>query len=278
MPPLLYILWNPDVVMFRLGGLSVRWYSACWLIGLLLAYLVVKRLYKEQKVNNDLFEPVFIYTFVGVLIGARLGHCLFYEPGYFLSSPVHFIEMIVPARQMADGSWRFTGYEGLSSHGGAIGILTAMVLYSRHYKISLWFVLDTLGIASPLTGCLIRTGNLFNSEIIGKPADLPWAFVFERVDMLPRHPGQLYEALAYLAIFISLWIMHKKCMERVGSGLFFGLCLTLVFTFRFFVEYFKDIQEPFEAGMLLNMGQLLSLPFIMIGLWCMRKRERKIYI
>ena len=275
---LLYILWNPDVEMLHLGSVSIRWYSMCWLIGLLLAYLVVKRLYKEQKVDNDLFEPVFIFTFVGVLIGARLGHCLFYEPDYFLSSFPHVIEMILPIRQMADGSWRFTGYEGLSSHGGIIGILIAMVAYSRHYKISLWFVLDTLGIASPLTGCLIRTGNLFNSEIIGKPADLPWAFVFERVDMLPRHPGQLYEALAYLCIFIVMWIVHRRYLQKVGTGMYFGLCLTLVFTFRFLIEFTKDIQEPFEAGMLLNMGQLLSIPFIIIGLLCMTRRGRTIYI
>ena len=275
---LLYILWNPDVEMFRLGSLSIRWYSMCWLVGLLLAYLVVKRLYKEQKVDNDLFEPVFIYTFIGVLIGARLGHCLFYEPDYFLSSFPHVIEMILPIRQMADGSWRFTGYEGLSSHGGIIGILIAMVAYSRHYKISLWFVLDTLGIASPLTGCLIRTGNLFNSEIIGKPADLPWAFVFERVDMLPRHPGQLYEALAYLCIFIVMWIVHRRYLQKVGTGMYFGLCLTLVFVFRFLIEFTKDIQEPFEAGMMLNMGQLLSIPFIIIGLLCMTRKKRTVYL
>ena len=275
---LLYIFWNPDVEMLRLGSLSIRWYSMCWLVGLLLAYLVVKRLYKEQKVDNDLFEPVFIFTFVGVLIGARLGHCLFYEPDYFLSSFPHVIEMILPIRQMADGSWRFTGYEGLSSHGGIIGILIAMVAYSRHYKISLWFVLDTLGIASPLTGCLIRTGNLFNSEIIGKPADLPWAFVFERVDMLPRHPGQLYEALAYLCIFIVMWIVHRRYLQKVGTGMYFGLCLTLVFTFRFLIEFTKDIQEPFEAGMMLNMGQLLSIPFIIIGIVCMTRKKRTIYL
>lgn len=275
---LLYIFWNPDVEMLRLGSLSIRWYSMCWLVGLLLAYLVVKRLYKEQKVDNDLFEPVFIFTFVGVLIGARLGHCLFYEPDYFLSSFPHVIEMILPIRQMADGSWRFTGYEGLSSHGGIIGILIAMVAYSRHYKISLWFVLDTLGIASPLTGCLIRTGNLFNSEIIGKPADLPWAFVFERVDMLPRHPGQLYEALAYLCIFIVMWIVHRRYLQKVGTGMYFGLCLTLVFTFRFLIEFTKDIQEPFEAGMMLNMGQLLSIPFIIIGIICMTRKKRTIYL
>lgn len=275
---LLYIFWNPDVEMLRLGSLSIRWYSMCWLVGLLLAYLVVKRLYKEQKVDNDLFEPVFIFTFVGVLIGARLGHCLFYEPDYFLSSFPHVIEMILPIRQMADGSWRFTGYEGLSSHGGIIGILIAMVAYSRHYKISLWFVLDTLGIASPLTGCLIRTGNLFNSEIIGKAADLPWAFVFERVDMLPRHPGQLYEALAYLCIFIVMWIVHRRYLQKVGTGMYFGLCLTLVFTFRFLIEFTKDIQEPFEAGMMLNMGQLLSIPFIIIGIVCMTRKKRTIYL
>ena len=273
----LYILWHPSVEIFRLGGFSLRWYSLCWLIGLLLAYLIVKHLYKEQKVKNELFEPVFIYCFFGVLIGARLGHCLFYEPDYFLSSPTRFIEMIVPARRMPDGSWLFTGYEGLSSHGGVIGILIAMVIYCKQTKLSFWFVLDNLGIACTVTGCFIRLGNLMNSEIIGKPVDLPWAFIFERVDMQPRHPGQLYEALAYLCIFIVVWLIHKKHLEKVGTGFFFGLCLVLVFTFRFFIEFVKDVQEAFEADMLINMGQILSIPFIIIGAYCMTRKKRKIF-
>ena len=269
MNTLSYILWNPDLVAFHIGSFSLRWYSLCWLLGLLAAYLIVRRLYKEQKIRPELFDPLFIYCFVGILIGSRLGHCLFYEPGYFLSSFKHMVEMILPIRFLADGSWRFTGYEGLASHGGTIGLIIALWLYVRRTKVNLWRVLDNVAIATPVTACLIRLGNLMNSEIIGKVTDVPWAFIFERVDMLPRHPGQLYEAVAYAAFFFIGWYFYRKRPERVGTGFFFGLCITLIFTARFFIEFTKDIQEAFEASMALNMGQLLSLPFIALGLVCM---------
>ena len=269
MNTLSYILWNPDLVAFHIGSFSLRWYSLCWLLGLLAAYLIVRRLYKEQKIRPELFDPLFIYCFVGILIGSRLGHCLFYEPGYFLSSFKHMVEMILPIRFLADGSWRFTGYEGLASHGGTIGLIIALWLYVRRTKVNLWRVLDNVAIATPVTACLIRLGNLMNSEIIGKVTDVPWAFVFERVDMLPRHPGQLYEAVAYAAFFFIGWYFYRKRPERVGTGFFFGMCITLIFTARFFIEFTKDIQEAFEASMALNMGQLLSLPFIALGLVCM---------
>ena len=266
---LLYIHWNPDLVAIHLGGFSIRWYSLCWLLGLLAAFLIVKRLYKEQKIKPELFDPLFIYCFIGILIGSRLGHCLFYEPGYFLSSFKHMVEMILPIRFLADGSWRFTGYEGLASHGGTIGLIIALWLYVRRTKVNLWRVLDNVAIATPVTACLIRLGNLMNSEIIGKVTDVPWAFIFERVDMLPRHPGQLYEAVAYAVFFFIGWYFYRKRPERVGTGFFFGLCITLIFTARFLIEFTKDIQEAFEASMALNMGQLLSLPFIALGLVCM---------
>ena len=269
MNTLSYILWNPDLVAFHIGSFSLRWYSLCWLLGLLAAYLIVRRLYKEQKIRPELFDPLFIYCFVGILIGSRLGHCLFYEPGYFLSSFKHMVEMILPIRFLADGSWRFTGYEGLASHGGTIGLIIALWLYVRRTKVNLWRVLDNVAIATPVTACLIRLGNLMNSEIIGKATDVPWAFIFERVDLTPRHPGQLYEALAYALFFFIGWYLYRKKPERVGTGFFFGLCITLIFTARFFIEFTKDIQEAFEASMLLNMGQLLSLPFIALGLVCM---------
>lgn len=272
MNQLLSILWNPDLVAFSIGSFSFRWYSLCWLLGLLAAYLIVKRLYKEQKIKPELFDPLFIYCFVGILIGSRLGHCLFYEPDYFLSSWRHVVEMFLPIHFMADGSWKFTGYEGLASHGGTIGLIIALWLYVRHTKVNLWRVLDNVAIATPTTACLIRLGNLMNSEIIGKVTDVPWAFIFERVDMYPRHPGQLYEAIAYAVFFFIGWYIYRKRPERVGMGFFFGLCITLIFTARFFIEFTKDIQESFEADMLLNMGQLLSIPFVIVGLLCMFNR------
>ena len=276
----LFIIWNPSEIIFNIGPLAVRWYSTFWLIGLLGGYLMVKWLYKDQKVKDELFDPLFIYCFLGILIGARLGHCIFYQPDYFLTSTQHFIEMLVPMHKGADGSWHFTGYAGLASHGGTLGLMIALWLYCRNTKMNIWHVLDDIAIATPITACCIRLGNLMNSEIIGKPTDMPWAFIFEQVDNVPRHPGQLYEALAYFCFFFvmlgfyrssrknsSLFTIHSK---PVGSGFYFGLVLTLIFTFRFFIEYTKDIQVDFESGMLFNMGQLLSIPFVIIGIVCMR--------
>lgn len=270
-----YILWNPDVEAFHILGLSIRWYSLCWLIGLLLAYFIVQRLYKQQKIKDELFDPLFLYCFFGILIGARLGHCLFYQPEYYLTSVKHFIEMIVPIHFMAGGGWKFVGYEGLASHGGTIGLIMALYLYYRRTRLNLWQVLDNIAIATPITACFIRLGNLMNSEIIGKVTDVPWAFIFERVDKVPRHPGQLYEAIAYFVFFfVGLWF-YRKHPQRVGTGFFFGLCLTLIFTFRFFIEYTKDIQVNFESGMLFNMGQILSIPFIIIGIYCMCRKQKQ---
>ena len=283
----LYIHWNPSLT---LGPL--RWYSLCWLIGLALACIIVRKLFYEQKIavrtvtkngkktEENLFDPLFIYCFLGILIGARLGHCLFYQPDYFLTSGKHFVEMFLPIHFMQDGSWKYTGYEGLASHGGTIGLMIALWLYVRWSKLSLWTVLDNIAIATPVTACFIRLGNLMNSEIIGKPTDVPWAFIFERVDMLPRHPGQLYEAIAYAIFFFIGWSIYRKYRDTkssftVGTGFYFGLCLTLIFTFRFFIEWTKDIQEAFEANMPLNMGQLLSIPFIIIGVICMVRASHK---
>lgn len=267
---LLYILWNPNLEIFRIGNFAIRWYSTCWLIGLALAYFIVKWLYKDQKVKDAYFDPLFMYCFLGILIGARLGHCLFYQPEYFLSSWTHVVEMFLPIHQIADGSWKFTGYEGLASHGGTIGLMVALYLYYRKTGMNLWHVLDDIAIATPITACFIRLGNLMNSEIIGTPTNVPWAFIFERVDMTPRHPGQLYEAIAYFFFFFVMLHFYKRTSKEVGTGFYFGLCLTLIFTFRFFIEYTKDIQVDFESGMIFNMGQLLSIPFIILGITCMR--------
>ncbi|MBQ6208590.1 MAG: prolipoprotein diacylglyceryl transferase [Prevotella sp.] len=297
----LFITWNPSEIALRLGPLALRWYSLCWLIGLIGAYFIVRWLYKDQKVKDELFDPLFIYCFLGIIIGARLGHCLFYEPDYFTH---HITEMFLPIQETmnperwtkwlmwlptgnAETHWGYTGYAGLASHGGTLGLMIALWLYCRNTKMNLWHVLDDIAIATPFTACFIRLGNLMNSEIIGKPTDLPWAFVFEQVDNIPRHPGQLYEAIAYaLFLFVMFYFYRKSTPQSpsspltpstskptakpVGSGFYFGLVLTLIFTFRFFIEYTKDIQVDFEATMPFNMGQLLSIPFIAIGILCMR--------
>ncbi len=264
-----YILWNPDDTALRIGSFAMHWYSLCWLIGLVLAYLIVRRLYKEQKIKDELFDPLFLYCFIGILVGARLGHCLFYQPDVYLSSWKHFVEMFLPIEFTGNSDWHFTGYRGLASHGGTFGLMIALWLYVRRTKLNIWRVLDNIAIATPATAFFIRIGNLMNSEIIGKPTDVPWAFIFEQVDMLPRHPGQLYEALAYAVLMFIGWRLYRSHPQRVGTGFFFGLCLTYIFTARFLIEFTKEIQEPFEAALPINMGQILSLPFIAIGIACM---------
>jgi len=273
----LFIIWNPS-----LSFGPFRWYSLCWLIGLALAYFVVKRLYKEQHIKDELFDPLFFYCFLGILIGARLGHCIFYQPDYFLTSGKGFVEMLLPIHFLADGGWKFTGYEGLASHGGTLGLMIALWLYVRKTKLSIWHVLDNIAIATGITACFIRLGNLMNSEIIGKVTDVPWAFIFERVDSYPRHPGQLYEAIAYAILFAIMWTIYKNNQKptaksqqlKVGSGWYFGFCLTYIFTFRFFIEYTKEIQEAFEASLPIDMGQILSIPFIILGTYCMIRAKK----
>ena len=277
-----YIIWNPSLEAFSIGPLTFRWYSLCWLVGLLLAYLVVRRLYKEQKIKDELFDPLFVYCFLGILVGARLGHCIFYQPDYFLTSFKGFVEMFLPIHIMQDGSWKMTGYAGLASHGGTAGLMLALWLYTKRTKLSLWTVLDNIAIATGTTACFIRLGNLMNSEIIGKATDVPWAFVFEKVDALPRHPGQLYEAIAYALLFVIMWIIYKNSQKQtansrkpqVGTGWYFGFCLAYIFTFRFFIEYTKEIQEAFEASLPLDMGQILSIPFIILGVYCMIRAKK----
>ena len=266
---LAYIVWDPDTVAFHIGSYGIHWYALWWIIGLVGAYFMVRWLYKDQKLRDEDFDPLFIYCFFGIIIGARLGHCLFYEPDYFLSSGKHIVEMFLPIRFMEGGGWKFIGYQGLASHGGTLGLMIALWLYWRKTHLNLWQVLDDIAIATPITACCIRLGNLWNSEIIGKVTDVPWAFIFERIDQVPRHPGQLYESIAYFLFFFVGWYFYRQGKKKAGSGFFFGLCLTLIFTFRFFIEFTKDIQEPFEAGMPLDMGQILSIPFIILGLACM---------
>ena len=269
-----FIDWVPKLEAFNIFGYSVRWYSLCWLVGILFAYLIVQKLYKQQKIEDEKFDPLLFYCFIGILIGARLGHCLFYEPDYYLTSFTHFIEMILPIRLLPDG-WKFEGYLGLASHGGTIGLFVALVFYVRKTGINFLRVLDNIAIATPMTACMIRLGNLMNSEIIGTPTDVPWAFIFHTYDamvdgmLVPRHPAQLYEAIAYFVIFIIGAVIYMKHREKVGTGFFFGFCLATIVTFRFFVEFLKKEQVDFEQGMLLDMGQILSIPFVIIGIYCM---------
>lgn len=261
---LLYIHWNPDPVLFSVAGIAIRWYSIFWLIAIWAGCQVVYKLYKLKGLPMDTFQTLFMYSFLGIFIGARLGHCLFYEPDYYLSHP---LEIILPIRALPDGGWRFTGYAGLASHGGTLGLIIALALFCRKTKIHYLDILDMMGVAAPVAAGFIRLANLMNSEIIGMPADVLWAFVFERVDMLPRHPAQLYEALAYFIFFgVMVWVAWLR-RDRCGRGFYFGLCITLIFLFRFFIEFLKERQVDFESAMPIDMGQVLSIPFVVLGLY-----------
>ena len=267
---MLHIIWNPDKVAFSILGHDVVWYGVMWVIGLALAYVVVLKLYKDQQIPDEKFDPLFIYCFCGILLGARLGHCLLYEPGYFLTHP---LEMLLPIKQMPEGGWRCTGYAGLASHGGTLGLIIALWLYVRKTGLNWMRVMDNIAVATPITACFIRLGNLMNSEIVGKPTDSPLGFVFvQNGEDFARYPGQLFEAAFYLLLFpIGLWL-YRRYKVKVGTGFFFGWVLTCIFTFRFFIEFLKDVQEPWELDMVsaigLNQGQMLSIPFVLIGAYC----------
>ena len=267
MPSLLTINWNPDPELFNLfGSFPIRYYGLLWGIGIVLACIIVQREYRDRKISEDKFTPLFFYCVIGITLGARLGHCIFYDWGYYQN---HLIEMILPIKQFPNEGWKWIGYQGLASHGGTLGLIIALWLYCRRTKMHYMDVLDMIAVATPICACFIRLANLMNSEIIGKPTDMPWAFVFEQVDMLPRHPAQLYEAIAYFIFFLGMVYLYKKSDHgtKLHRGFFFGLCLTEIFTFRFFVEFLKENQVDFENAMTLNMGQWLSIPFVIIGIY-----------
>ena len=269
MPSLLTINWNPDPELFNLfGSFPIRYYGLLWGIGIVLSCIIVQRQYRDRKISEDKFTPLFFYSVIGITLGARLGHCIFYDWSYYQN---HLIEMILPIRQFPGEGWKWIGYKGLASHGGTLGLIIALWLYCRKTKMHYMDVLDMIAVDTPICACCIRLANLMNSEIIGKPTDMPWAFVFEQVDMLPRHPAQLYEAIAYFIFFLGMIYLYKKSDhgQKLHRGFFFGLCLTEIFVFRFFVEFLKENQVDFENTMTLNMGQWLSVPFVIIGIYFM---------
>ncbi len=291
----LFIDWMPSPEICSLGPITLRWYSTFWVIGLLTAYFIVHKGYRQQCISEEKFEPLFFYCFIGTLVGARLGHCIFYEPEVYLTSTRGWLEMLLPIRFNSDMTdWKFTGYEGLASHGGTIGIILMMMLYARNVKVKMFTVIDNVALAVPFVACCIRLGNLMNSEIIGKATDVPWAFIFHSNEAFlngefpPRHPAQLYEAIAYLIIFFVQYYIYKKHdlplypkgdkvkvadleaanqKSYVGKGFYFGFTIATIFFFRFFVEFLKKEQVDFEQGMTFNMGQLLSIPFVLLGSW-----------
>ena len=265
------IHWNVDPEIFNFGSFAPRWYSLGFLFGFMIGYYMMQRIYIVDKVSTESLDNLLLYLIVGTVLGARIGHCVFYEWGYFQN---HLLEMILPVQ--FEPEFRFTGYTGLASHGGAMGVLFAQWLYARNEldKPLIW-LLDRIGVPIMLVGCFIRLGNLMNSEILGSAADIPWAFVFERVDLIPRHPVQLYEAIAYFLIFLVLYRLYWKTDIKHQTGKLLGVFTILLWTARFFLEFFKKEQGGLETTLgLLSTGQWLSIPLIMVGFYFyFRKRD-----
>ncbi|WP_282038552.1 prolipoprotein diacylglyceryl transferase [Saccharicrinis aurantiacus] len=260
---LTYIHWSPDPEIINIFGISIRYYGLLFVTGIILCISMLDKIFKRENIPPGNIEKLSMYGVVGIIIGARLGHCLFYEPSYYLSHP---IEMILPIQVLEEGGVKFTGYQGLASHGGALGLIVALILYSRKTKHAIIDTIDLIAVVAALGGGFIRLANFMNSEIIGMPTSKPWGIIFERVDNIPRHPAQLYEALSYFLIFGIMFYLYKKHRERLKNGFYFGLVLVLIFTARFIIEFVKEDQVGFENRMTFNMGQLLSLPYILFGL------------
>lgn len=252
-----FITWNVDPGLFSLGFLHVRWYGLLFALGFVTGYYIMAWMFKREKTDIKVLDSLTTYMVLSTVIGARLGHVLFYEPATYLAHPLDIIKI-----------WE----GGLASHGAAIGILTGLWLFARkHQKPWLW-VVDRIVVVTALAGAFIRIGNLMNSEIYGHATNLPWGFIFVADDNIPRHPTQIYEALCYLAtFFFLLWLYRKKAGQPMGR--LFGWFLVCIFAARFVIEFLKEPQVMFEQTMLLNMGQLLSIPFVAAGIWLLMRRS-----
>ncbi|MFO7790687.1 MAG: prolipoprotein diacylglyceryl transferase [Bacteroidales bacterium] len=270
------IRWDVDPVIFEIGNFGLRYYSLLFALGFIVSYFIVKHMFKKEGVPVKELDNLLVYVLVGGLVGARLGHCLFYDWAYFSQHP---LEIFLPVQFQPE--FRFIGFRGLASHGGAIGILIALIIFVRKSVIRNYlYVLDRVAIPTALTGAFIRLGNLMNSEIYGHPTDKAWGFVFVRNgDTWASHPTQIYEALAYLLTFGVLWWLYKKRWKKQQHGFYLGIFLIMIFIARFFIEFVKEVQVDFEKTMSLNMGQILSLPFIAAGIglliYSLRKKPAK---
>lgn len=261
---LLYINWNVNPELVNILGIPLKYYGILFLTGLILCLNILKKIYKKEHLSAQAHEALFSYAFIGILVGARLGHCIFYDFDYYSQHP---LEIFLPIQKGPDGTYHFTGFAGLASHGGGIGLVIMLLLYARKFSIPFMAVLDVIAIVLPLGGTFIRLANLMNSEIIGTPSNLPWAFIFSQVDNVPRHPAQLYEAISYGIIFFFVYFIYRKNIFRIGKGFYFGISLLLIFIMRILIEFIKVDQVEFEQGMSLNMGQILSIPFVLMGLF-----------
>ncbi len=272
-----FINWEVDPEIFNLGGFSLRYYGLLFVLAFICGYKIEEKIFRAEGLSMEWLDKLWIYVAVATVVGARLGHCLFYDWAYFSQHP---LEMILPFRFQPE--FKFTGFQGLASHGAAIGIIAGLWYYSKKVsKKSIFWILDRAVIPIALAGVFIRLGNLMNSEIVGEVTTLPWGFRFVNAygidnPSAPRHPAQLYEAFCYLVSFVVLMYLYWRTNVKERQGFIFGMFLILIFTARFLIEFVKENQVDFEEAMTLNMGQWLSIPFVLAGcfmLWYSGKHK-----
>lgn len=255
------LVWSIDPVLLKIGPLSVHWYGVLFGIAFMVGFALMRRIFRREGKPERYLDPLWVYMGVGTIVGARLGHVVFYDPVYYLNNPLQIVAV-----------WN----GGLASHGGAIGIALALYLFARKYpEMPYLWLLDRMAIPAVLGGCFIRIGNFFNSEIAGLPSTVPWAVIFERIDSVPRHPTQLYEAVSYFLIFWVLYLTYQRRYPALAQGVLSGLFLILVFLARFVLEFTKMPQASFEGVLPLTVGQLLSLPAILLGFMLLWRAHRE---
>lgn len=245
-----HFIWSANPIALSFGSISIYWYGIFFAAAILAGLEFMKWVFRQEGRDLALLDSMFLYIVVGIVVGARLGHCLFYDPAFYLANPLKILAI-----------WE----GGLASHGGGLGVIIALYLYVKKYKMSYLWLLDRVAIPTALFGFFVRLGNFMNSEIVGHETELPWAIIFTKIDNLARHPTQLYEAFAYLVIFLILVFVYKSARQKLGRGFIFGLFLTLLFSARFVIEFVKEKQEAYTTD-LLSTGQMLSLPFLLLGL------------
>ena len=243
-----YFTWNIDPTIFKFGFLQVRWYSLLFVGSFIVGLYIMQYIFKKEGKDPEILDSLLVYLLVGTIIGARLVHCLFYEPNYYLKHPLEIL---------------FIWKGGLASHGGLLGAIIALWIFVKRYKLPFLWLMSRLSIPAMLTASAIRFGNFFNSEILGKPTQVPWAIIFEKFDQTPRHPAQLYEAISYLLIFFLLIYLYKRLPKKLSIYLLPSIGAGLSFGVRFFIEFVKMPQADYKSNFFLNTGQILSIPFIL---------------
>ena len=280
----LSVIWDPSIGI-DLGFFVIRWYSLMFVIAFVLGLRLMKKIYIEDGIDLKQLDTIFMYVFISMLLGMRLGEVFFYSWDYYQN---HLLEIILPFKKSPGDSalfgliegWRFTGFTGFASHGAAIAIIIAMYFYSkREIKKSMLFILDRLVIMVALAGFFIRFGNFFNSEIYGKPTDSNFGVIFRAAgETIPRHPTQLYEAFSYLILFFILWRIYWKTKRKFQEGYIFGIFMIALWSLRFVIEFLKEAQVDGREDWVfnsLNTGQVLSIPLILVGVWLILRKPKE---